>query len=84
MGLYTSEGFLIAAKEYDSLGVKDEVIKEVGAPLVAQSALTATASIIVAAPGPEDDDEVYVESRKLVGNPTQWPRRQPRPPRPCP
>lgn len=36
--MYTSESFLIAAKEYDSSGVEDEVIKEVGARLDAQKA----------------------------------------------
>jgi hypothetical protein len=64
--LYTSESFLKAAKKYDASAVKDEVIIEVGAHLVAQSAAMATGAKL-AAPRPEDDQEDDV---RLQGLPT--------------
>lgn len=70
--LYTSEGFLIAAKDYDSSRVKDEVIKEVGARLVAQTALIATATKIIAGPSAEEEDEVYFDAQKSASSPTKF------------
>jgi hypothetical protein len=67
--LYTSEGFLRAAQEYDSSAIKDEVIREVEAHLVAQSVAT---DAKVAAPSPEDDDEDYVGSQKLAPSSTKF------------
>jgi hypothetical protein len=68
--LYTSESFLIAAKNYDSSAVDDRVIREVGARLVAQTAQRVMATKAVAAAGAEEEDEAYFVAQKS-GSPTK-------------